>query len=149
MPRLPVSESIAKRPTGVIVAVVALTVIFGAGYLLAGAEMEASEETFIPNTDIVNASREISEDFETSEMIQILVRTENGNVLLPESLVEILKVEKAISVDEQISEILLPEENPMRISSVADRIISASGLLDTIDLMVGGFTPWWVVSPPS
>ncbi len=135
------SNAISDRPTAVVVIVTLLTAALGGVYLIAGGEMEATEETFMPSTDVVNASMEIGRDFESSEVVQVLVKAKNGNVLLPESLVEMLRVERAISEDEGISEILLSEDDPMRISGISDTLISAVGLLNTINGMVGTVGP--------
>ncbi len=136
-----IPDRISSKPATVMILVLVTTAALGGIYLTAGGEMEATEETFMPSNEVVDASTEISRLFTTSEFVQVLVRANGGNVLVPESLIEILEVEEALLENENVSSLLLEEGNPMRASSVADTIIQASGLLDTIKGMVGGIEP--------
>jgi hydrophobe/amphiphile efflux-3 (HAE3) family protein len=139
MPTIP--DSISTHPKIMIIIVILITGSLGGVYLTMGGEMEATEETFMPSNEVVDASNKIGSLFTTSEFVQVLARGKNGNVLTPESLIEILKVEEAMLENENISYLLLDETNPMRVSSVSENIIQAKGLLDTIEGMVGGIGP--------
>ncbi len=141
MPKLAVAGAVSNHPVAMVVGVAALTLLFGGIYLLEGAEMAANEMMFMPSSDLVNASMMIQKDFQTTEVVQVLVRAKGGNVLAPESLVEILRVEEAISENPEVSILLLPEGHPMRMTSVADTIISARGLIQTIRNMTAQLGP--------
>lgn len=142
MPRLVfISDGIAARPKAVIAVILIVSGILGGIYAIAGGELEATEQTFMPSTDLVNASQEIARLFETRELVQILVRSTDSNILLPEAMIEMLEVEAAVARDENVSALLLAESDPMRISSVADTLISAKGLLETIGGMAGAIEP--------
>ena len=139
MPSIP--DSISSHPGMAAIIVLLLTASLGGAYLFLGGEMEATEETFMPSNEVVEASNQISSLFTTSEFVQILAKGVNGNVLTPESLIEILRVEEGILEHDNISYLLLDETNPLRASSVGDNIIQASGLLETIRGMVEGIGP--------
>ena len=106
--RYSIPRFIARKPAWSVAAVIVVTVLLGATYVLFGGEMEASERLFLPDTDVVNASMEISRDFQTAELVQILVKSKSGNVFTPGCLTEMLEAEKAIVENESISMLLLP-----------------------------------------
>ena len=141
MPKLAVAEVVSNHPVAMMVAVLVVTAVLGGVYVITGAEMQANEMMFVPTTDVANASAEIQKDFQTTEMIQVLVRANGGNVFAPECLVEILRVEKALSENPQISPLLMPEGHPMRMTSVAENLISVKGLLETIRNMTAQVGP--------
>ncbi len=135
------SRRISSRPVASLIIVLALTAFLGGAFMIEGLDMEATENTFMPETELVNASQEISRKFESIEGVQVVARADNGNVLTPETLIEILEVERAIETDSQVEPLLLSETDPRRISSVADNLIQASELLDTIRGMNETLTP--------
>jgi len=132
---------ISSHPAIITMVILVVTAALGGAYVLLGGEMEATEETFMPSNEVVEASNQIGRLFTTSELVQILAKGNGGNVLTPESITEILKVEKEIVESEDISYLLLDESNPLRVSSIGDTIVQASGLLETIRGMVEGIGP--------
>ncbi len=136
-----IPQTVSQKPTALVAVVLVITSALGSIYLLAGGEMEASERTFMPENEVVDASNEINRLFTSTELSQILVKGSEGNVLVPESLVEILQVERALTENPTISRLLVDEANPMRISSIADTIFQAANLLNTIKGMVEGIGP--------
>ena len=141
MPKLAVADTVSDHPVVMIVAVLVVTAVLGSVYVMTGSEMEANEMMFVPTSDVANASAEIQKDFQTIEMVQVLVRANGGNVFAPECLAEILRVEKALSENPQVYPLLMPEGHPMRMTSVAENLISVKGLLETIRNMTAQVGP--------
>ncbi|PIV70339.1 MAG: hypothetical protein COS08_00745, partial [Euryarchaeota archaeon CG01_land_8_20_14_3_00_38_12] len=56
-----VGKIVTKMPTATILAVLILTSLLGYAYFGIGAEMEAEEETFLPDNELVNAEIEIKD----------------------------------------------------------------------------------------
>jgi predicted RND superfamily exporter protein len=94
-----------------------------------GVEQEFSEESFMPDMEIAQASDEISADFTTTSSISILVKSKDNDVLTSKNLVEMLQIEKEIISDPDIvSSLYVPEIPSVNVNSVAD-IISQMALL--------------------
>jgi predicted RND superfamily exporter protein len=88
-----------------------------------GIDSEFSEESFMPDMEITQASNEISEDYTATASVSILVKSKNGDVLTSDGLVEMLEIENEIIKDPDVVEVLetpaLPSAN---VNSVADII---------------------------
>ena len=127
-----VGKIVTKMPTATILAVLILTSLLGYAYFGIGAEMEAEEETFLPDNELVNAEIEIKDIYGTTRPVQVLVKSKNGDVLTSDALTEMLRLEKGFLEDENINSTLISERNPQRMISPADTIIIGKILLDLI-----------------
>lgn len=128
-----IMDSLGKRvseyPKATIATIVLITGIAMACIQIFGIEQEFSEESFMPEMEIVKASNEISKQYTTTYTVSILVKSKNGDLLTSNALVEMLEVEKAIANDPSIRATL---ENPsmpsFNVNSVAD-IVAQMALL--------------------
>ncbi len=136
-----ISSSISNRPLLFLALIFILTGFFGGAFLLQGIEMEATENTFMPENELVNASEEIGEKFGSTQGVQVIVKADSGNVLIPESLVEVVEVQEAISNNEDVNVLLIGESDPRRISSVPNNLIQGKNLLNTINGMKDALVP--------
>lgn len=134
-----VSNAVSGHPSTVIVAVLILTTFLFSAYYFQGAEMEAEEETYLPDNELVNAQMEISEKYGTTSSVQVLVRSRDSDILTKDALLEMLEVEKAFLENEDIQSTLVPETNPQRLISIADAIVIGNMLLSLIDDMNSTF----------
>jgi len=130
-----VGKIVTKMPIPTILAVLIMTSLLGYAYFGIGAEMEAEEETFLPDNELVNAEIEIKDEYGVTRPVQVLVKSENGDLLTSAALTEMLRVEKGFLEDENISSTLISERNPQRMMSPADTIIMGKMLLDLIGEM--------------
>jgi len=120
---------VSDHPWTAIAAIVALTVLSMASIQYFGLEQEFSEEAFMPDMEISQASNEISEHYTATYSVSVLVRSQDGDLLTPESLVEILRIEKAFVEDPDIVPTLeTPALPSVNVNSVAD-IIAQMALL--------------------
>ena len=88
-----------------------------------GIEQEFTEESFMPDIEVVQASDEISENYTATYSISILIKSKNEDVLTSEALVDMLQVERAIIDDaEIISTLENPKTPSSNVNSVADII---------------------------
>ena len=133
-----IMDGLGKRvsgyPKATIVAIVMITLIAIGSIQIFGIEQEFSEESFMPDMEIVKASNEISEDYTATYSVSILVKSKNGDVLTSDALVEMLQIEKAIINDSKIMPTLEntnPEMLPTNVNSVAD-IIAQMALAQNI-----------------
>lgn len=101
--------------------------ILGSIYLWKGTNIEVREETFLPDSKLVQAQIEINEKYTTTKTIQILVKasktSNHTNLLTPEALTEILRTEKVLLECSRVNATLITETNPQRVFSVVDSII--------------------------
>ena len=138
------AKRISRFPKATILVVLAITLAAILSMQYFGIEQNFSEETFMPDMEIAQASSEISEKFTTTNSVSILVKSKNNDVLTKDALVEILEVEKKFIEDDLIKSTLeTPALPSASINSVADIIAQMSllnpelsSLIDpTMDLM--------------
>jgi predicted RND superfamily exporter protein len=122
-------KKVSKYPKITIVIIVGITLLSTFSMQFFGVEQEFSEESFMPDMEIAQASDEISADFTTTSSISILVKSKDNDVLTSKNLVEMLQIEKEIISDPDIvSSLYVPEIPSVNVNSVAD-IISQMALL--------------------
>ena len=132
-------RGVSKHPKTTIVIIISITLLAFLSMQINGVDQEFSEESFLPDMDVVIASNEISEDFLSTYSVTLLVKSKNDDVLTSDSLVEILEIEKAIAENDDVKPILENPSNPSsNINSVADiiaqSVLSAQGnFLPTMD----------------
>lgn len=116
-------KAISRYPKTTVVATITLTLIAVGCIQIFGINQEFSEESFLPDIDIVKASEEISSNYTGSYTVSILVKSQATDVLTAKSLVEMLQIEKQIIEDPAIIPLLeTPEAPPLNVNSVADII---------------------------
>ncbi len=114
---------VAKHPKISILSVIMITIIATASIQVFGIDQEFSEDSFMPDVEMVEASNEISEKYTTTKTLSLLAKSKNNDVLTSDSLVEILKIERNIANESSIHENLENSANPSsNIVSVADII---------------------------
>jgi predicted RND superfamily exporter protein len=122
-------KKVSKYPKATIVIVVAITLTAMFSMQFFGIEQDFSEESFMPEMEIAQASDEISADFTTTASVSILVKSKDNDVLTADNLVEMLQIENSIITDPDIIPNLdTPEMPSMNVNSVAD-IIAQMALL--------------------
>jgi len=122
-----IMDGLGKRVSNypkVTIAVIIVITMFAAGSIqIFGIDQEFSEESFMPEMDIVKASDEISEDYTATYSVSVLVKSKNNDVLTSDVLVEMLQIEEAIINDSEIIPTLeTPEIPSLNVNSVADII---------------------------
>ena len=123
-------KKVSKYPKATIVIIVAITMSAFFSMQFLGVEQEFSEESFMPEMEIAQASDEISADFTTTASVSILVKSKDNDVLTSNNLVEILQIENAIITDSDIIPALnTPGMPSINVNSVAD-IIAQMALLE-------------------
>ena len=126
-----ISRIVARRPGSFIIAIIMVTALLGTSYVQLGGEMEASEEIFLPDTELVNSYIEIGDLYSATEPVQILVRSTNGDVLTQQSLLEMLEIERALLEDDDIGNTLATPDTPEEsVTSVADLIVLGNMTLE-------------------
>ena len=111
---------VSRRPVAVIVIILLITAVFG--YYASQMKMNASLETFLPNDEMVNASRKISEEFGSTDIMEIVFVS--NNTVSKQSMEDMLRVKKALLEDELVAENLKTPDSPENsILSPADVII--------------------------
>jgi len=122
-------RKVSKYPKIAILLVIVITIAAMGSIGYFGIDQEFSEESFMPDMEMVIASEEISEKFTTTNSVLILVKSKDNDVLTSNNLVEMLQIEKEILNDTTIKSTFdNPNDHPSNINSVAD-IISQMVLL--------------------
>jgi len=125
--------SITTRfPKETVFAVLAVTVVLAAIVNIKGLSSEADQETYLPDSDIVDAYLSIEDDYGTVETVPLLVRSHTGDLLTTEALLDILVVERALADDNRTRAMLSTPDTPSEsITSIAD-IIAQTLLVSTL-----------------
>jgi predicted RND superfamily exporter protein len=114
---------VSKNPITAIAIVIFITLIAMGSMMYFGIDQEFSEESFMPDMEITQASNEISEDYTSTASVSILIKSKNGDVLTSEGLAEMLSLENEFINDPDVIKVLetpaLPSAN---VNSVADII---------------------------
>jgi len=130
-------KKVSKHPKGTIIATMMITMIAVGCIQIYGINQEFSEESFMPNMEVVKASEEISNNYTGSYTVSILVKSKNTDLLTSDGLVEILRVEKAIIDNPLIISFLdTPEVPSVNINSVADIIAQMALIQQNITLPI-------------
>ena len=129
-----IGNIVSNHPKGTIILTI-LIVIAAIGCIqIFGIEQEFSEDSFMPEMDVVQASNEISEKYAASYSVSMLVKSKNNDLLTSQGLVEMLQIENKMISDEKIIP-MLENSNPpsANVNSVAD-IIAQMTLAQTGNL---------------
>lgn len=114
---------VSRRPVAVLIIILLITAVFG--YYASQMKMNASLETFLPEDEMVNASRKIGEEFGSTDIMEIVIA--DNNTVDKESLEDMLKLKQALLNDEKIVENLKTPSYPENsVLSPADVIILGS-----------------------
>ena len=113
---------ISSHPFMAIGIILLITIASAASVAHFGLTQEFSEDTFMPDLDIVRANDEISSNFTSTYGVSILVRSPDDDLLTRDALVEILGIEKAIANSSIKNELFTPTMPSYSIGSVADII---------------------------
>ena len=95
-------KKVSNYPKATIVIIVAITLLAMFSMQFFGIDQEFSEESFMPEMEIAQASDEISTDFTTTASVSILVKSKDNDILTSNNLVEMLQIENAIISDPDI-----------------------------------------------
>ncbi len=115
---------IAGHPWKAITIVLIITFASIASIATFGLKQEFSEETFLPEMDIVKANQEISQNFTSTYDVSILIKAKDGDLLKRENLIEMLQIEKNIASSSLKEKLFTPYMPSYSIGSVADIISS-------------------------
>jgi predicted RND superfamily exporter protein len=114
---------VSENPKLSIFIIVVITLLALGCIQIFGIDSEFSEESFMPENEMVQASDEISAEYTSTAQVSILVKSKNGDLLTKDSLLEIMQIEQQIINDEKVRPNL---ENPdvpsLNVNSVADII---------------------------
>ncbi|HHO56957.1 MAG TPA: hypothetical protein ENJ70_00200, partial [Thermoplasmatales archaeon] len=113
---------IAKHPLMAIAVVLAITVASVASVATFGLKQEFSEETFMPDMEMVKANDEIMTNFTSSYDVSILVKAKHGDVLTKDALVEMLEIERSIANSSLQDMLFTPDTPQYSMGSVADMV---------------------------
>jgi predicted RND superfamily exporter protein len=128
-------KKVSSHPKTTIIATILITLIAVGCIQIIGINQEFSEESFMPEMEVVKASEEISNNYTGSYTVSILVKSRNEDLLTSDGLVEILRVEKAIIEDPLIIPILdTPEAPSVSINSIADNIAQMALIQQNVTL---------------
>lgn len=89
-------DFIVKNEGKFIIIILIISIFFSSILLFKGINYEFDEENFLPDNKIVKANEKILKEYENEYIVPILIKAKNGNVLLRENLIEILKIEDEI-----------------------------------------------------
>jgi len=115
-------RAIANHPLIAIAAVLSITLAALASITTFGLKQEFSEETFMPDMEMVRANNEINKNFTSSYDVSILVKSKYGDVLTKDALVEMLQIEKGIAESSIKEKLFTPDSPQYSIGSIADMV---------------------------
>ncbi|RLF47518.1 MAG: hypothetical protein DRN10_03750, partial [Thermoplasmata archaeon] len=104
-----INEWISEHPKAGIGIVIAITVLMLFSMYTNGVSTQMNVESFMPDMEVVNAYRDVTSNYTEHYTVQILVRSNNGDILNRESLAEVFEVEEALLSNETVRSNL---ENP-------------------------------------
>ncbi len=117
-----IGKTIATHPLMSIAIVLIITFASIASVSYFGLKQEFSEETFMPDLEMVKANNEISTNFTSSYDVPVLIKSKYDDVLTRDALVEILKIEKEIANSSLKGDLFTPSVPSYSIGSVADMV---------------------------
>jgi len=116
-------KRVSEYPKATIVTNVIITLIAVGFILIIGLEQEFSEESFMPENEMVQASDEISAEYTSTAQVSILVKSKNDDILTKNGLLEMMQIQQKIINDDKVKHVL---ENPdipaLNVNSVTDII---------------------------
>ena len=111
---------VSKRPLTVVIIILIITAIFG--YYTYQIQMSADLNTFLPNDEMSKALTTISNQFGSTDIMEIVIVSDNA--VNKQSMIDMLTVKKAILEHSNIVENLKSPENPENsVMSPADVIV--------------------------
>ncbi len=96
------NEWISKHPKISIGIVLAITAVMIFSMYSNGISTQMNEQSFMPDMEVVNAYRDVTSNYTEQYTVQILVRSNSGNILNRDSLAEVFGVEEALLANETI-----------------------------------------------
>jgi hypothetical protein len=119
-----VGNWVTDKPVIAIAVVVIITLLLLSTVFIKGLNTEFDEESFLPDIEMAKAETEIQSDFSREYSLPVLVKSNNGNVLTPASLLEILILEKELFNDPYLADKFEQPDKPQNnFNSIADQII--------------------------
>jgi uncharacterized protein len=142
-----INRWISEHPKTGIVIVLVVTAFMLLSIYSNGISTQMNEESFMPNTEVVNSYREITSNYTEKYTVQILVRSDNGNILNRESLAEIFEVEESLISNETVVSNLenpsYPEGNIISLpTTIAATRIAAEAFLQGINDTAISYYPY-------
>lgn len=133
-----INKWISEHPKFSIGIVLAITAVMIFSIYSNGISTQLNEESFMPDMDVVNAYQDVKSNYTGQYVVQILARSNNGNLLNRESLGEIFEVEEALIKNESIranfENPICPEGNVMSLpTTLATTRIVAEATLQGIN----------------
>ncbi len=104
-----INEWISEHPKTSIGIVLAITALMIFSIYSNGISTQMNEQSFMPNIDVANSYQEIRSNYTEQYTVQILVRSQNGDILNRDSLDEVFDAEEALLSNETVRTNL---ENP-------------------------------------
>ncbi len=116
-------KSVSEYPKIAIGIIILITLAAIGSMFFFGLDQEFSEESFLPDLEIAEASNEIADEYTSTSTVSILVKSKQKDILTSNGLAEMLLIEKGIINDSQvISTLETPEIPSINVNSVADVI---------------------------
>lgn len=133
-----INKWISAHPRASIVVVLAITAIMIFSIYANGVSTQLNEESFMPDMEVVNAWRDATSNYTEQYTIQILFRSNDGDILNEENLKEIFEVEEALiqnaTVVANMKEPVYPEGNILSLpTTLAVTRIVAEAKIQGID----------------
>jgi len=131
-------EVVTQFPVQTIVLIIVVTALLGSAFVFFGTEMEVSEDTYLPDTELTRAYAEIGAEYSSTNPVQVIVRGTGGDVLTRDSLLDMLNIEKAFLDDDDLSSTFATPDNLQEsVSSIADIIVLGNMTLDAREQFLG------------
>ncbi len=97
-----INRWISDNPKWSIAVVLAITAAMLFSMYSNGISTQMNEDSFMPDTEVVNSYRDVTSNYTEKYTVQILVRSNNGNILNRDSLAEIFEAEEALLSNETV-----------------------------------------------
>ncbi len=111
---------VSKRPLATLIIILLITSIFGV--YTSQMQMSADMSTFLPNDEIVQAQRNVSEQFGDTDIMEVIFI--GNNTVSKGSLQDMLKVQNSLENNEKVTKYLRTPDSPGEsIMSPADVIV--------------------------
>ena len=130
-------NAVSSKPMTTVMIILILTSIFG--LYASQMHMSADLNTFLPNDEIVNAQKKVSDEFGDTDITEILLIS--NNTVSKSSLEDMLKIEKALEDNKSVvSSLHTPDTPGESIMSPADVIITGKTTLSFEKELIGLLT---------
>ena len=107
-----IAEIVAKKPLAIVVGVIVITILMVAQMALNPQDGTVSQSSFLPDNEVISALEDIGDKFVMEYPVDILVYSENDDILTSDAFVEILEIEIALIENELIANNSLTPSNP-------------------------------------